>query len=129
MDDAIAKLKKKKYRITPARKALLETLVQSLCPLTISALAKNTDSNEVSVYRNIELFAKENIVEAIHTNDSLPRYALAHGHHHHIACNNCSFVAHIPCEQQMTKPEHEAFAQISNHEVTYYGLCKNCSSS
>lgn len=129
MEAAIATLKKRGYRITAARKALLQTLDTIECPHTIPELVVQTASNEVSVYRNINLFTKENLVEMIHTNDPLPRYIAAQGHHHHIACTKCPFVAHIPCTGITNQIRHETFASISHHEVTYYGICKNCCSS
>tara|TARA_B100000745_G_C20145291_1_gene392706 strand:+ start:1964 stop:2353 length:390 start_codon:yes stop_codon:yes gene_type:complete len=126
MEGAIAKLKNKGYRITLARKALLRTLYEAATPLTIPELAARTDSNEVSVYRNIELFTIENLVEIIHTTDSLPRYALSHGHHHHIVCTDCKRIVHVPCGPEVTIPTHNDFLLITDHEVTYYGLCNKC---
>jgi Fe2+ or Zn2+ uptake regulation protein len=128
MQNALTILKKRGYRITPARIALLHSLEESTTPFTIQELVQCTTGNETSVYRNIELFSKERLVEVITTADSLPRYALSHGHHHHIACTNCDFIAHTPCDDTAaTTPSHPAFAKITNHEVTYYGICQNCS--
>jgi len=126
MNAAIATLKEKGYRITPARKALLRTLYEASSPLTIPELAARTASNEVSVYRNIELFTVENIVESINTSDSLPRYALGHGHHHHIVCTHCRLIVHIPCSTELPTPTHEAFSRINSHEMTHYGVCSKC---
>jgi len=129
MEKALTHLRSKGYRITPARVALLQSLTESSTPHTIQELADRTDSNETSVYRNIELFSKEHLVEVINLNDSLPRYALSHQHHHHIACTHCDFIAHIPCSGTfIPKPIHTTFDHITSHEVTYYGICKNCSS-
>ncbi|MFT5849350.1 MAG: Fe2+ or Zn2+ uptake regulation protein [Patiriisocius sp.] len=128
MQKALQALKKKGYRITLARMALLESLENSTTPHTIQELADRTSSNEASVYRNIELFSKEHLIETINLADSLPRYALSHGHHHHIACTNCDFIAHTPCDTaEPATPSHPAFTKITNHEVTYYGICQNCS--
>ena len=126
MNAAIATLKEKGYRITPARKALLRTLYEASSPLTIPELAARTASNEVSVYRNIELFTVENIVESINTSDSLPRYALGHGHHHHIVCTHCRLIVHIPCSAELPTPVHELFSRITSHEMTHYGVCTKC---
>ena len=127
MNAAIAQLRDRGYRITPARKALLSTLDEASCPLTIPELAARTASNEVSVYRNIELFTVENIVEVINTSDSLPRYALGHGHHHHIVCTHCRLIVHIPCSVELPTPTHELFTSIHSHEMTLYGVCTKCS--
>jgi len=128
MKKALQILKKRGYRITPARIALLESLENSDTPSTVQELADCTSSNEVSVYRNIELFRKEYLIETINLSDSLPRYALSHGHHHHIACTNCDFIAHTPCDDTASDPPyHPAFAKVTSHEVTYYGICQNCS--
>jgi len=128
MKNALKLLRKKGYRITPARIALLNSLIQSDTPRTIQELVTCTPSNEVSVYRNIELFTNQRIIEVINLVDSLPRYALSHGHHHHIVCTCCDFIAHIPCnDTSLSIPNHTSFANITDHEVTYYGICKNCS--
>ena len=129
MENAIVKLRAKGYRITRARTALLETLSNASTPMTVPELASCTASNEVSVYRNIDLFTKEQIVEVINTTDSLPRYSLFHAHHHHIVCTQCNFVAHIPCHDHVPMPQHILFGHIPDHEVTYYGICKKCSHS
>lgn len=128
MNTAINTLKENGHRVTAARIALLETLERSDTPLPIPELASRTVSNDVSVYRNIQLFLTLGLVEIIHTNHPLPHYARSHHHHHHIVCDTCGYIAHIACND-IPSPEHASFGKINRHEVTFFGLCTTCAHS
>lgn len=119
------------YRVTEARKNTLDTLQAAQQPLTIGEIAGKTDSDEASVYRTIRLLVEEGFLEELVIAGSAPRYALlAHDdehHHHHVVCDNCGFVAHIPCEETGVHAAlPKEFAEITAHEVTLHGLCKKC---
>lgn len=115
------------YRITVARKSVIDTLAHNHTPQTIQELVEKVDVDEVSVYRIIELLVAEGFVEEIALQQEKSRFALAHEHHHHVVCNNCGVIKHIPCEGAFFHAKKvNDFATIESHEVTLYGICKTC---
>ena len=131
MQSAINKLIKtltnKGYRITKARREIIEALMHSKRPQTIQDLVTAVSADEASVYRTVHLLKKTGLIEEIVLKDERPRYAVAHGHHHHAVCTDCGRVAHIACQPELATPELvPGFKSIESHEITYYGLCSQC---
>ncbi len=127
--EVVAALKLHGLRLTTAREEILSTLNHLASPATILEIAEKTDVDTATVYRNVATLTKLGIIEEISTIGHPSRFALAHGHHHdHIACTECGKLVHITCTMPSAPlPSHEQFATIDHHEVTYYGLCTNCS--
>lgn len=123
--NTIATLKERGYRITHARTAVVEALATQTRPHTIAEYVAHVQVDEATVYRTFELLLTEELVERIDV-EGEARYALAHGHHHHIVCTGCGHTEHLPCSTPKPKLEKHSFASITDHAVTFYGLCKNC---
>lgn len=120
-------LKARGYRITPARTAIVDTLCGNHTPQTIQEVASAVTVDEVTVYRTISLLLKESLIEEIPLQGGDTRYALGHGHHHHLVCTTCNYIEHLPCTfTKLPAPTSKQFARINHHEVTYYGTCKRC---
>lgn len=130
-EPAHERIKAAGLRLTSARMEILKTLTKQKGPVTIQAIASTTDVDQATVYRNIIALTKAGVLEEVRTAGHPPRFALTEHHHHdHIACTSCGTVVHVACSLQATTlPHHPQFAKIDHHEVTYYGLCKNCSSA
>ncbi len=121
-------LKSRGYRITGPRTKVIEWIADQNNPVTIQEIVANVNSDEATVYRTLATLKAEHLVEEIALPDNDTRYALTHGHHHHLVCENCYLIEHIPCEGQRLHPlEFASFASIARHEVTFYGICKKCS--
>lgn len=129
METIYTKIQAHGLRLTAARKAIIETIVNENEPVSIQAIAGSTAVDQATVYRNITTLTQIGILEEITTAGHPTRYALAHGHHHdHLACTNCGLLVHIDCTLPTAPlPHHPQFAKINHHEVTYYGLCNACS--
>ncbi len=114
-------------RLTEARKEIIEALDTAREPKTILEIAGHVKADETSVYRALELFVELGIAEEIVVGNSR-RFALAHEHHHHIVCDSCGHIAHIPCDakNKISHPRHKEFKSVTSHQVTYYGLCTQC---
>lgn len=130
MKDAIAQileeLSLRGYRITKARKEVIQALAQQKQPQTIQMLCKQSrNADEASVYRTIRTLVEEGLVEEIVVQKDSPRYALSHGHHHHAVCTSCGVMEHVECESHRVSVP-STFTSIEAHEVTLYGLCKKC---
>lgn len=115
------------HRITDARTRVVRALAQASTPMTIQELADRVSVDEVSVYRTVDLLHEEELVEEITVRNQRPHYALAHGHHHHVICRNCGFIAHVSCPREPQAPRNvRGFAVIDAHDVTFYGMCATC---
>ncbi len=118
-------------RLTEARRAIIATLTSLPLPATIQEIAQHTDVDTATVYRNVATLREAGVLEEIALTGSPARFAISHGHHHdHLTCTTCHTIVHIPCSlPKAVKPAHPTFAEITHHEVTYYGICKHCASS
>jgi len=115
-------------RVTKVRTRIIEFLAGSKKPASIAEIVSKLSIDEVSVYRTIAYFKEMGFIEEIITPDGVRRFALQHGHHHHIMCTDCGHVEHIPCTQKVIAENitHPSFSVITNHQLTYYGTCAKC---
>lgn len=126
-EEVLAVLQKRGYRITNARTEVIALFAASSVPLSIQELYKRVRIDEVSVYRTVALLQKEKLLEEIKTKGGQARYALAHGHHHHVICRECNKVVHVACDTEPKIPKKVAgFVHIDSHELTFYGVCTLC---
>ncbi len=114
------------YRITKARTAVIEALATQSTPHTLVEFIEHLDSDETTLYRTMSMLVDEGIVEAIVVRDGETRFALAHGHHHHLVCSKCGLIEHLPCSTPAPTLKSHPFASVTSHEVTFYGICKPC---
>jgi Fur family ferric uptake transcriptional regulator len=116
------------FRITEARKEIIEALARQSQPVSIQTLcATLANTDEASVYRTIKVLARENFLEEIALQGEVPRYALSHGHHHHAVCTECGWMEHIECDpHSLSARIPSSFKSLLSHEVILYGLCKKC---
>lgn len=115
-------------RMTNARRDIILYLQQSKSPQSIQEIVRQVHVDEVSVYRTVALLKSFSLVEEIVFPQGVRKYALAHEHHHHIVCQGCGFVEHIPCgdlarHTELTNPR---FTSITDHHITYFGTCTSC---
>ncbi len=128
--EALTRLSEAGHRITEARQQIIAFLDRARQPKSVQEIVGNIDADETSVYRSIVLFQRLDIVEEIHGADGLHRYALAHGHHHHVVCEGCGYVEHLVCDNREpalpARSVRSRFRTIMRHEVTYFGRCVRC---
>lgn len=118
-------LRERGYRITKARVAVIDAFATQTKPHTITEYVEHVSVDEATVYRTIELLLEEGFIERIVANGET-LFALGHGHHHHLICTNCDHIEHLPCQTPGLTLTQHPFAQVTSHEVTFYGLCKQC---
>jgi Fur family ferric uptake transcriptional regulator len=125
-DEVLQELSMRGYRVTEARKSVVEKLKSVTQPVTIQSLcAALSHIDEASVYRTVRMLLQEGLLEEIRVAGKLSTYALSHGHHHHAVCTACGAMEHIECHSPQTAVP-ASFKTITAHEVTLYGLCKKC---
>jgi Fur family ferric uptake transcriptional regulator len=71
------------------------------------------------------------VIRRIEPAGSAARYERrAHDNHHHIVCTSCSAIADVDCavgDAPCLHPSDTAGFTIASAEVTFWGLCENCS--
>jgi len=127
-------LSKNNYRCTEERRVLFSTLKNQSNPCTIQELVTATSGSldPATVYRNVELFEKLNVVHRVYTGWKY-KVELSddfRDHHHHMTCTNCSAV--ISFEESTTllnefkKLENQNNFRVSSHSLELVGFCQNC---
>lgn len=116
------------YRITKPRTQVVTTLARATQPLTIKEIAMRVKADEVSVYRTVAILRAEGLIEEIVDARGRHRFALHTEHHHHIVCEHCGRVAHVPCgeDEEARSVQHPEFNAPTRHEVTYFSTCRTC---
>lgn len=132
-------LKKKGYKLTPQRRAIVDTIVDNEGKhLTAEEIYDEVKKNcpEIglaTVYRTILLLEEIGVVSKLHLNDGCSRYELVHSdethRHHHLICNVCNDVIEVEddlLEDIEETIEKEYKFKILDHALKFYGICKKC---
>ena len=126
------------YRLTQQRKEILQVFLKykekHFNAEQLLDILKNRDESIglATVYRNLELFHRLDILKKLDFNDEFKYYELnlIERHHHHLICINCDRIIEFndealsDFEQQL---EEEYDFEIKDHIIKFYGVCKKCS--
>lgn len=120
---------------TKQRVAIMEILAHSAEPVSaedIFARLKDEYPNLAlsTVYRNLECFAINAIINKDVWADGVVRYSLAEEHHgHYLICTGCSAKVKIddcPLSGIEQELEDDTGYEIEGHTLTIYGKCPAC---
>ncbi|KNF09879.1 ferric uptake regulation protein Fur [Gottschalkia purinilytica] len=133
------KLKEKGYKLTVQRKAILDVFLENqsghLSPEEIydSVRDKYPDIGLATVYRTLQLLEQLNIIYKLNFDDGCSRYELntsSEDHqHHHLICVECGTVFEVKLdllENLELEIEREGEFKIVDHNVKFFGYCKDC---
>jgi len=133
-DDFRNILRKSGYKATPSRIAILEVFEKNKNPISaqeiIDALPSGTD--QVTVYRTLKSLKEKGVIKPIDLRHNHAHYELANiVEHHHIICLSCGRIEdvhHCWIEgiQDSVLRGSKHFADIQQHTLEFYGLCKSC---
>lgn len=136
-------LKKKGLKVTNQRLLVLEVLAEHreshMTAEDIYELVKEDypDIGLATIYRTVQLLLEMQLVDCINLDDGCLRYEISESfdgesgrhHHHHLICKTCgrifSFKADLLDELE-THIEEETGFHVLNHELKFYGQCKEC---
>lgn len=136
IDSAIARLREAGYKITNARRTVLEVLCENQHHLTSADVleqveTRDPDIGRASVFRTLDLLTELAIIRPTYLAPRTPNYILMpdNGHHAHIVCPQCSSVIELgDCEIedliQRIAAKHDL--QITGHLLELYGICADC---
>ncbi|MGH2731635.1 MAG: Fur family transcriptional regulator [Actinomycetota bacterium] len=123
---------------TKNRRTLVEVLVEADRPRTVpEIMAARKGLALSSIYRNIVVLERANVVHRIVTTGEFASYELAEDltrHHHHLICTGCGQVEDFTASPQLESSMARAFTKIAaqagfaqkSHRVDLLGLCRNC---
>jgi len=124
-------------RVTRPRVAVLTAVYEHPHADTDSIIrVVREDLGEVShqaVYDVLRALTAAGLVRRIQPSGSVARYESRVGdNHHHVVCRSCGFVADVDCAVGTTPcltASDDHGVAIDEAEVTYWGLCLDCSTA
>lgn len=123
------------YRLTDARRAVVETVEKSthaLTPLEVYDMArkKYRALGLVTVYRTLEKLEELHLIQRVHQPQGCQAFISAGaGHQHLLLCQNCGQVQFFDGDDLdgLTKTiSKKTGYQINEHWLQLFGLCTNC---
>ena len=132
----VAILRKKGYKITPQRRAVITAFLKSDKFATAQQIldhvrATNPDMSLDTVYRNLALLVELGVISEVNTRGKDGNFyeLITTEHHHHLVCLNCGKAecldfCPINCEKLETASKNGF--NITSHALEFYGYCQNC---
>lgn len=136
IQELLVLLKQMGFRITAPKRELLEIFIANQDRmLSVSdvfhLLPENSGIDNATVYRNIQKFSEQGILESMIDDRGINRYTLQEKeHHHYLICTQCGRIIRFPCATHYWN----AFAKEANfletmHKLEVYGICASCNKS
>jgi len=136
-DEALVELfRQNGLKITPQRRVILELLARDDSHPTVDeiyqrVLSMMPDVSRTTVYNTLrELVALGELVEVHDLSEGGIRYDTNASVHHHLFCTRCHNLVDIQRDFAglTLSPQESSGYQITNRQVTFYGICPNCQS-
>lgn len=139
MNDSLAslshRLREQGYRVTPARRAILQTLLGCAGHVSADELVSLVNRQaprvgRMTVYRTLDLLQRLGLIRAIYQGSGAAHFVLLHnGHHHHLVCSHCDAVVEFDdClmhELEKRLGDRYDFL-VHGHVLEIVGLCPDC---
>src|ERR687892_492310 len=135
VDTWLTQLQENGYRLTEARRAVVEiiqTSTRALTPVEVFDMArkKYRALGLVSVYRTLEKLEELQLIQRVHQPQGCQAFiAESRGHEHLLLCQNCGQVTFFERDDldTLTKAiSKKTGYQISEHWLQLFGLCQAC---
>jgi Fe2+ or Zn2+ uptake regulation protein len=135
VDTWLTQLQENGYRLTEARRAVVEiiqTSTRALTPVEVFDMArkKYRALGLVSVYRTLEKLEELHLIQRVHQPQGCQAFiAESRGHEHLLLCQNCGQVTFFEGDDldTLTKAiSKKTGYQISEHWLQLFGLCQAC---
>lgn len=131
-------LARRGYRLTAARRAILDALADGGDHLTADELTdlarrRSTRIGRMTVYRTLDLLCDLGLLRPVYQGAGAAHYILMRdGHHHHLVCSSCGRV--IEFEECAAADLHRQIAErfgfrVEGHLLELYGVCAACEAS
>lgn len=137
--DLRRRFREKHYKVTPQRQRILQVFEEHreehLSAEDVYSLLRD-DSPDIglaTVYRTLEMLEELGFLHRIEFGDGKSRYELATSDsahaHHHLICLSCGTVIEFGDDLMETLEgfvSRTADFQITDHQVKFYGYCREC---
>ena len=125
------------YRLSAPRSAVVESLADLGCSVTVKEIAdhlreRGSDVGVASIYRTLELLDKLRLARRVDAAEGVARYEPidpSGDHHHHIVCESCGQVTAFEdreLEAAIEQLSRRVEYSIDAHDVTLRGECPGC---
>lgn len=134
-DTWLAQLQENGYRLTEARRAVVETVQKStraLTPVEVFDIArkKYRALGLVSVYRTLEKLEELHLVQRVHQPQGCQAFIAESSKHEHLllcqSCGQATFFEGDDLETLIKGISKKTGYQISEHWLQLFGLCQAC---
>lgn len=131
----LTRLQENGYRLTEARRAVIETVqasTRALSPVEVFDMArkKYRALGLVSVYRTLEKLEELHLIQRVHQPQGCQAFISAfHGHEHLLLCRNCGKVTFFEGDNLdafIQSVAQKTGYQIQEHWLQLFGLCQTC---
>jgi len=136
VEEILQRIREMGGKLTPQRRMLIEVLLGADDQeLTADEIYQRIRSMypEVgldTVYRNLRLLVKLNIVDEVKLPGKLAQYSINRREHHHgLICIDCGKeipLSHCPIKELETVAREEHGFHISSHRIELFGHCSDC---
>jgi Fe2+ or Zn2+ uptake regulation protein len=120
-----------RQRNTWQRGAILDAMRTARCHVTAEEVHLRVRRGPraiglATVYRALDAFVREGLVEPAHVGDGRVRYGLAANHHDHVVCVSCG--RWEPIERCLVSPPPRLASGfvVIGHQLELYGYCARC---
>lgn len=133
--DCELELKNVDLKATPRRIAVLKALEYNENPSDVGFIfeflkKRKIRADQATVFRILKLLSRRSLIKSIQLNESKLRYEPAsRPDHHHFVCQSCGDILDIKdCGVDILKNkiEKEKNVKVRNHNMEFFGLCRNC---
>ena len=132
LDEIWSILKRSGLRRTEPREALLTVLASEHGPFSVETLHERVAKKKidlVTVYRCVAAFEEAGVLRRCDFGDSIARYELEAGHHHHhVICRSCRQTESLDdcvLEKFDQMIEKMGYTKVG-HRLEFFGVCSKC---
>jgi Fur family ferric uptake transcriptional regulator len=131
----LSQLQENGYRLTEARKAVVETVAatqHALSPVEVYDRARSSSPKLglVTVYRTLEKLEQLGLIQRVHQAHGCQAFiACGSGHEHLLLCTKCGAAEHFTGDELgplITSISKQTGYKVEEHWLQLFGLCKKC---
>jgi Fe2+ or Zn2+ uptake regulation protein len=131
----LTQLQENGYRLTEARRAVVETVARTdraLTPIQVFDIAReqNPALGLVTVYRTLEKLEELHLIQRVHQPQGCQAFiAASQAHQHLLLCQNCGHVQFFEgddLDALILAISEKTGYRIREHWLQLFGLCRNC---
>jgi Fur family peroxide stress response transcriptional regulator len=135
VDHFCAQLKAQGRRVTPQRRAIIQTLLEDHPHPTAEQIFTHVrqtmpDLSPATVYNTLHELVEMGTLLELDLGLGERRYDVTTADHAHLVCLRCGRVEDVPYDHEGLKPlpEHARGFQVIDQRVTFRGYCPTCAS-